>query len=163
VAAVLAEAIVIYLIAPLDNAGERLTWYLLPAAHLLLVPFLLRNRSFWGLRFVLVGLLLNVAVMAANGGLMPVDEGAVAAVGRHEAGQLVMDARIPRTKNVLLARDETQLSVLSDSILLPLPKPFTKAISIGDVFIGIGLILTGGELILRNRWGGWHFLGSSSR
>lgn len=152
VAAMLAEALVIYVVAPWDRGGGRLVSYLLPGAHLLLIPFLLRNSSFWGIRLVLVGFALNVSVMVANGGLMPVDEGAVSAVGRHDPDQLLVGSHIPGTKNVLLKRDDTHLVALSDSIVVPFPHPFTKAASIGDAFIGMGVMLTCGELLIR-RWG----------
>ncbi len=125
--------------------------YLLPAAHLLLMPFLLVNLSFWGLRIVLVGLLLNLTVMLANGGLMPVEQAAVDAVGRQEASELQMGGAIPGTKNVLLLAEDIKLRELSDRIILPLPKPLTKAVSVGDLFIFPGFALTLVEVTTRWR------------
>jgi hypothetical protein len=122
---------------------------LLPALHLLLLPFLLRNLSFWGIRLVALGLCLNLAVMVANGGLMPVDESTVEAVGRHQGADLEVGSHIPGTKNVLLERGDIRLRFLSDTLLLPVPRPFTKAISVGDVLIAGGVIACLSEVIYR--------------
>ena len=46
------------------------------AAHGLLAGCLLLNRRLPGIKLALAGALLNVAVMAANGGLMPITPGA---------------------------------------------------------------------------------------
>jgi len=106
-----------------------------------LVPFLLRNFSYWGVRLMLLGLLLNMTVMAANGGMMPVDAAAVDAVGRQDVQELQVGKPIAGTKNVLLASQDIKLPGLSDSIILPLPKPFTKAVSVGDLVILPGAAL----------------------
>jgi hypothetical protein len=114
-----------------------------------LYPFLIRNFRLWGIRLTIIGLTLNLLVMSVNGGLMPVDEAGVAAVGRHAPGQLEVGDHIPRTKNVLLDPDSARLPELSDSIIIRLPGPLTRAVSIGDCFIAIGVALTAGQLIMR--------------
>jgi hypothetical protein len=143
------QAALIYGLASLGDAREWLP-FLLPAAHLLLLPFLLRNLSFWGIRLILLGLLLNVAAMVANGGLMPVEGSAVEAVGRHQAGELEVGSPIPGSKNVLLAREDVRLRELSDILVLPVPPPFTRAVSAGDLFVFAGVVVAYSEVIRRN-------------
>jgi len=127
--------------------GSKLLQVLLPLAHLLLVPFLLRNFSFWGIRLILMGLLLNLAVMVANGGLMPVDGAAVEAVGRRDPAALAPSEHIPGSKNVLMLGDEIRLRPLSDVLVLPVPRPFTRAISLGDLFVLAGVAITCAEVL----------------
>lgn len=126
---------------------------LLISSHLLILPFLLCNFSFWGVRLLAAGLTLNLAVMLANGGLMPVDHDAVAAVGRNEITSLEDGAWIPGSKNVLLDANETELGWLSDNMLLPLPSPFAKAFSPGDLLIAAGSVLAYAEVVRRTA--GW--------
>lgn len=142
------QAALIYGLASLGDAREWLP-LLLPAAHLLLLPFLLRNLSFWGIRLIILGLLLNLAAMAANGGLMPVEGSAVEAVGRHQAGELQVGSHIPGSKNVLLTREDVRLRELSDILVLPVPRPFTRAVSAGDLFVFAGVVVAYSEVIRR--------------
>ena len=129
--------------------GNELLQILLPLAHLLLVPFLLRNFSFWGIRLILMGLLLNLAVMVANGGLMPVDDAAVEAVGRRDPAALVPSEHIPGSKNVLMPGDEIRLRPLSDVLVLPVPRPFTRAVSVCDLLVLVGAAIAYAEVARR--------------
>lgn len=142
------QAALIYWVA--NIAGGEWLPFLLPLAHFLLLPFLLRNSSFWGIRLVFVGLLLNLTVMLANGGLMPVEGSAVEAVGRHEAGDLELGSPIPGSKNVLLASGDVRLRELSDILVLPIPRPFTRAVSAGDLFVFMGVVIAFGEVVRRS-------------
>lgn len=143
------QAALIYGLASLGGTREWLP-FLLPAAHLLLLPFLLRNLSFWGIRLILVGLLLNLTAMLANGGLMPVEGPAVDAVGRHEVRDLQPGSPIPGSKNVLLAAEDIRLRGLSDILVLPVPRPFTSAVSAGDLFVFTGVVIAFGEVVRRS-------------
>ncbi len=107
--------------------------------HLLLLPFLLLNIRLIGVRLILVGLTLNLIVMVANGGLMPVEMSAVEAVGKHDQQALVIGDHIAGSKNVLLASEDIHLRPLSDAIVLPVPRPFTRALSVGDLVILVGI------------------------
>jgi hypothetical protein len=78
-----------------------------------------------------VGVALNVAVVAANGG-MPVDSGALASVGR--------DVDVSRGflyKHVPMTRD-TRLSWLGDRIPVPIQR---NVISVGDVLMAVAICL----------------------
>ncbi len=149
VAALMVQVALIYGLTTVASARQWLP-FLLPAAHLLLLPFLLRNLSFWGIRLVLVGLLLNLTAMLANGGLMPVEAPAVAAVGRHQVGDLQIGAHIPGSKNVLLNPQDVRLRELSDILVVPIPRPFTRVVSVGDLFVLAGVVITFGEVVRRS-------------
>ena len=71
-ATLLVQVALIYGLTTVASARQWLP-FLLPAAHLLLLPFLLRNLPFWGIKLVVVGLLLNLTPMLANGGKICVD------------------------------------------------------------------------------------------
>ncbi len=145
----LVQAALIYGLTTVPSARQWLP-VLIPAAHLLLLPFLLRNLSFWGIKLVLGGLLLNLTVMLANGGLMPVEAPAVEAVGRHQVGDLQIGAHIPGSKNVLLNPQDVRLRELSDILVVPIPRPFTRAVSVGDLFVLAGVVVTFGEVVRRS-------------
>lgn len=145
----LVQVSLIYGLSTTPSAGQWLP-FLLPAAHLLLLPFLLRNLSFWGMRLILLGLLLNLTAMLANGGLMPVESSAVEAVGRHQSEELELGAHIPGSKNVLLEPEDIRLRELSDILVLPLPRPFARAVSVGDLIVLAGVVITFGEVVRGN-------------
>ncbi len=149
IAALVVQVALIYGLTSVLSARQLLP-FLLPAAHLLLLPFLLRNLSFWGIRLVLVGLLLNLTAMLANGGLMPVEAPAVEAVGSHQVGDLQIGAHIPGSKNVLLNPQDVRLRELSDILVVPIPRPFTRAVSVGDLFVLVGVVITFGEVVRRS-------------
>ena len=153
VLALLSQIAVIYAVGSVDGEGAFVA-ALLPATHVLLLPFLVRNFSMWGMRLVAIGLLLNLAVMALNGGLMPVDRDAIEAVGRHDVQALRPGDYIPGTKNVYQDHSQTRLGELSDAIIVPAPKPFTRAISMGDLFVILGLGTASVEILARYRR--WH-------
>lgn len=140
------ERIVMHYVSRTDQA-RTLMPILLPAATLLLVPFLLKNLHFRGMWLILAGLVLNLVAMGANGGLMPTDAAAVEAVGVHSVGDLRVGEPIPGTKNILMERGEIRFRALSDAIILPFPRPLTRAVSPGDVLILSGMVLTFVELV----------------
>ncbi len=150
IAAFLVQSALIYGLARTPDGRVWLP-LLLPLAHLMLIPFLVRNLSFWGMRLILVGLLLNLTAMLANGGLMPVEGPAVEAVGRHQDQNLQTGSPIPRSKNVLLDRGDIRLRELSDILVLPVPRPFTRAVSIGDLFVLTGVVIAFSEVVRRNK------------
>jgi hypothetical protein len=122
---------------------------MLLAAHGFLVVCLLLNRRLPGMKLALVGALLNIVVMAANGGLMPVTPSTLAAAGLDRPAQ-VMGQRLLNSKDVLLPADQTNLPGLGDSLVMRWPKQIV--FSIGDVSVatGLGLLLLVG---MQPRWG----------
>lgn len=108
-------------------------------SHAVLTAVALANLRYRWLGVVAFGLLLNVLVMGANGGLMPVSPESLVRGGlgrvldRVEVGQ-----PLPRSKDVLLPVEETRLAFLSDTLVVPWRR---GSFSVGDVFIAVGVFL----------------------
>ena len=104
------------------------------------------NRALPGMWLVLLGAACNLAVICANGGLMPTNADALARAGKFgslEQSREHPGVRLVSSKDVLLAPEETQLRWLSDVIVSP-PLPQRKVMSVGDLIIAFGLAyLTG--------------------
>lgn len=135
--AFVAQRLLVHLAEP--YLGSSLLGPFLIGTHVMLVPFLVANRRQLGVTIVAAGLLLNLIVMTANGGLMPVSPHTIEQVERHEASSLAINEHVPGTKNVLLPEWQTRLAVLSDTILVDAPKPLRQAVSIGDLLIAAGV------------------------
>jgi len=117
------------------SRGESLLGALLPGVYvltlLMLLAFLLLNRRVFGVPILLVGLMLNVLVIGANHGRMPVDPQALVATGQgSHAEELVRDGT---AANVVLMSDQTHLNFLGDYIVLPFLGDMGSAYSAGDL------------------------------
>jgi hypothetical protein len=114
----------------------------LVVSSLLLLPVVWRNHRYPGLALIGLGLALNLAVMVANGGFMPITPEAVA---RIEHGHLIAHldgvARMSGSKGIVLPREETALWVLSDILIIPSPFPVASAFSLGDVLVAVGAFI----------------------
>ena len=107
-------------------------------SQLALVFLVFLNRHLPGAKLFLLGLTLNLVVMGANGGWMPVTQSLYQFV--HPGKTSEIGVRPPLSKNVVLAREETNLWILSD--IIPVILPWRRwAVSIGDVFLIIGVTL----------------------
>lgn len=100
----------------------------LVSSQLLVVAWVVVNRYRPGMPLILLGLLMNLAVIAANGA-MPVDPDAVAAAGGP-------DLVAPLGKHELLT-DSTHLPFLADIFGIGLLR---TVVSAGDVVLAAGLI-----------------------
>jgi hypothetical protein len=113
----------------------------LPLTAAVIGMVVLLNGRLPGMRLVLAGVAANMAVITANGGLMPISAAALEGAGRIVALEL-SDAhpgiRLPKSKDVLLPREETRLWWLSDVLVTP-PIPRRKVVSPGDLLMGAGL------------------------
>ncbi len=109
---------------------------LLLGAHAALVLCLLLNRRLPGLKIALAGALLNLVVIAANGGLMPITPDSLAAAGL-DRPNLALGTRLPLSKDVLLAPNQVVLGALGDNVATRWPVPIV--FSPGDILIAAGL------------------------
>jgi len=120
--------------------GESLLGALVPAFYVLslvmLIAFLLANLKVFGVPILLVGLLLNVIVIGANGGRMPANPQALIATGQSSAAELLV--RDGHAANVVLMGNQTKLNFLGDYIVLPILGDFGSAYSIGDLVALVG-------------------------
>lgn len=104
----------------------------------LLFLFAWFNRNIPGMPILIVGLVLNLTVMIANGGYMPINPNtANRLVGPERMASFELGSRIGY-KDILLSSDETRLELLADRFLPPVGFPYQVAFSLGDVFIALG-------------------------
>jgi len=112
---------------------------LLVASYLILLAFVWINRRLMGMPFVGLGLLMNLTVMLANGGYMPITQDAVVRVGHeYELQSFEPGSRLRNTKDVLLPREQTNLWFLSDIFAVPRPFPIPSVFSPGDAVLALG-------------------------
>lgn len=112
------------------------------SSHLLLLATVWLNRHLPGVKVIGLGLLLNLTVMAANGGWMPVAPDAVVKVGHTGlVPSLETGTRVYSSKNIILPAEQTKLRFLSDIFILARPFPIPTIFSIGDVFVAAGIFL----------------------
>jgi Family of unknown function (DUF5317) len=134
--------------APLALAGLLLqmvnppgSWPLvmLIGSFVLLTAFTLANIRIVGFAPILVGVVLNFAVIAINGG-MPVDRDAIVASGQESTLAPLLEHR--GVKHHLAGPDD-RLLFLGDVIAVP--APVSKVISIGDLFTygGMAVVIAG--------------------
>jgi len=120
-------------------AWFRLGPWVTVATYALLMAFLMANRRLPGLRLVLLGAALNLAVILANGGYMPVTREALERSGHLD---LIIDhgekAYVLGSKDIVLSEAETHLKLLSDVVGIPETFPTSATFSLGDVFIMAG-------------------------
>ncbi|NLG51411.1 MAG: DUF5317 domain-containing protein [Chloroflexi bacterium] len=109
--------------------------YALSLALLILTVWL--NRATAGFPLLGVGLLLNTAVILANGGHMPASLQALQAAGI-ATSQAAFEAG--RTANSSVMNSSTPLWFLGDIFYVPQPLPLANVFSVGDVFIALGAI-----------------------
>ena len=116
--------------------------------------FLAVNRLQPGVKLAALGACLNLAVMLANGGYMPVT---VAALER--SGHL--DRRVIReggvyvygSKDVVLPDSDIRLGFLADALSLPRPIPLAASFSLGDLLIAMGASTFAYRAVSRPRQG----------
>ena len=110
-----------------------------PLTHLGILAVAWVNRHLGGMRLLAAGVALNLLVMVANGGFMPVAPEVLVQAGIAESAEAVpLYTRVPHSKDVVLPRDEIALRWLSDTIPL---RPIQTIVSIGDVLMVPGVFL----------------------
>ena len=101
------------------------------ASSLVVLAVVLRNRHLEGLKLVAIGAIANLVAIAANGGYMPADPGALALAG--------LDPTSGYSNSVVTNRPA--LAPLTDIFALPAGVPFANVFSVGDVLIGLGIVV----------------------
>lgn len=126
-----------------DETRGPLAIPLILGSHAALLALAVRNLRIAGASVAALGLAMNLAVMVANGGLMPVSPETLAAAGRTEAwkiGDGSPGTHVARSKDVILRAEDTWLEPLADRYVTPFPVGSTTVIfSLGDVALLGGL------------------------
>jgi hypothetical protein len=134
----LPQLVIIYLGKAHFDIPNMLVAFSLITSLLALFVFSWLNRHVSGMMILIIGVMLNLAVIAANGGFMPINpQTAERIVGSQNDADLVIGNRIGY-KDILLPKHDTHLELLSDRFLLPASFPHQVAFSLGDVFIASG-------------------------
>ena len=106
--------------------------------YYLLIVFVLRNFKVNGMLIIGIGFILNAAVIFANKGFMPVDT----AMGlKYNFEHTLYDLHNQHIFGHIILNPLTKLTFLADVINVPPPYPWPKTISVGDIFIDIGVIV----------------------
>jgi hypothetical protein len=91
----------------------------------------LRNIRLPGMPIVALGAISNLVAITSNGGFMPADASALAAAGLDGAGE--------HTNSVVL--ETPAFRPLTDIFAIPEGLPFANVFSIGDVLLGVGIVI----------------------
>lgn len=101
-----------------------------------LVLLILVNRHIPGAKLFALGVILNTVVMVANGGWMPVTPETVE-FASPDRPAVVEYSKPQDSKNIVMARSDTNLWILSD--IIPVTLPWNRyAVSIGDILLIVG-------------------------
>ncbi|MCB0115975.1 MAG: DUF5317 domain-containing protein [Caldilineaceae bacterium] len=107
-----------------------------------LLLFLWLNRSIRAFYIVGLGLILNLLVIVANGGLMPISPDTIATLAPDVPRETwVIGERLGRTKDVILPAEQMRLPWLADRFVTPSWYPEPTAFSFGDIVLAFGIVL----------------------
>jgi len=110
------------------------------ASQVLLLLFAWANRKLAGMWLLIVGLVLNLVVIASNGGFMPISPETASRLAPVAVVQAIQPGhRLGFSKDILLLPEDTRLAWLSDRFLLPAWFFYQVAFSLGDIFIACGI------------------------
>ena len=95
------------------------------------IASVLANLRITGMALVALGAISNLVAIVLNGGYMPADAGAMAALGK----------TAPTTYSNSAIVADPVLKPLTDIFALPTWVPFSNVFSIGDVLITVGVVV----------------------
>ena len=138
VVAFLPQLFIAYLPATHQLFNSSLASAGLWASLVLFSVFAWFNRHLPGMPILIVGLLLNFAVIVANGGWMPISPQTANLLTGKDVLQFMNLGDRFGEKDILLPAQNIHFEFLADRFLLPLWFPYKAAFSLGDILISIG-------------------------
>jgi len=126
---------VVLFLGPVGVAIERLPGLgqaIYVGSTAVVLAFVLANLRVPGLALVALGAGANLAAIVANGGLMPTTPAALATAG--------LSPSTSNSNSSVVANPA--LTPLTDIFALPAVVPLANVFSIGDVLIGLGVVIT---------------------
>ena len=114
---------------------------LMVMSYLLLLVFVGANVRRPGIAIIGIGLLLNLAAIVANEGLMAITPETILRTGPMPEDAVVGEW-LPGSKDVVLEREDVRLWFLTDRLTWDPISDVVRAFSIGDVVIAAGLMVT---------------------
>lgn len=127
VAAALAAQILVVNVVHDLPAGVAASVHLV--SYVLAGAFLLANRGVAGLWIVALGGAMNLAAIAANGGVMPASPGALARAGLEaSSGEFTNSGAVAAPK----------LAMFGDVLAVPAGWPLANVFSVGDIVLVVG-------------------------
>jgi hypothetical protein len=136
--AFLPQFFILYLPATRTRVSDDLTSAGLIVSLALLLVFCWFNRRLSGVWLLALGLFLNLLVIAANGGFMPISPQTASRLVPPEFLAALGSGSRFGYKDILLLPEQTHLIWFSDHFLPPVGFPYQVAFSLGDVFIAAG-------------------------
>lgn len=135
----LPQAAVAYLPAIRTHIPRPLAAAGLVLSLLLFLVFVWVNRRLPGMPLLLAGLLLNLAVMLANGGWMPISPANASRLMGEDVFKYGTIGDRFGQKDILLRPEDMRLGFLADRFMLPAWSPYQVAFSAGDLLIAAGV------------------------
>lgn len=117
---------------------EDYFFYLHTLSYILMILCVILNLNKNSMKVFLIGITLNFIVIFANGGKMPVSLNGIRGINDTIAIEVPLSDFDIKHQGIT---PETKFAYLSDIILMPKPYPLPKILSIGDIFIMIGLFM----------------------
>ncbi|MBC8587883.1 DUF5317 domain-containing protein [Paratissierella segnis] len=110
--------------------------YLIILSYLFMIITILLNIEKKYMKLFLIGILLNLIVITANNGKMPVSINGFKGI----RDETILPYREFDIKHMGINKN-TKFKYLADIILIPKPYPLPKIISIGDIFLMSGIFM----------------------
>lgn len=116
-------------------------------SYCLLLIFSIMNRRAPGFVLISIGIFLNLVVMAANSGHMPVEASTISGISPDKLQALIGNNA---GKHILMT-GSTNLNFLGDIFYLHAPYPHQVVISLGDILFSIGVFTFIQKIMVKRR------------
>ena len=137
--AFLPQLVIAYLPVSRSLLPDWLAASSLAASLMVFLVFVLLNRRLPGMPILIIGLGLNLIVILANRGWMPISpQTASQLMGGTTVQSFSLGSRFGE-KDILLLPQDMYFGILTDRFLLPDWSPYKVAFSLGDILVALGV------------------------